>query len=163
MSQMGPDVKSAEELNAITETVIGCAFKVGSALGPGYLEKVYENALVHELRKAGLSVEQQFRLEVWYDGVLVGEYFADVFVDRCVIVEVKATRALADGHFQQCLNYLTATRQPLGLVLNFGQRVTIKRVVSAVAPQFPARNPAHSTDPASAHAATSLCDDLGEV
>ena len=57
MSQMGPDVKSAEELNAITETVIGCAFKVGSALGPGYLEKVYENALVHELRKAGLPVE----------------------------------------------------------------------------------------------------------
>ena len=125
------------ELNALTEKVIGCAFTVRKALGAGFLEKVYENALAHECRKAGLYVEQQRRLVVMYDGVEVGEYIADMVVGHVILVEVKAIRALEAAHDAQCLNYLAATRLPVCLLLNFGTRVVVRRIVGPDAPAFP--------------------------
>ena len=84
-----------ERLNRLTETIIGCAFRVHNVLGCGFAEKVYENALIHEIRKAGLVVAQQVPIEVWYDGVLVGvNYFADVVVEGSVLVETKAVKTL---------------------------------------------------------------------
>ena len=118
-----------KKLNVITETIIGCAFRVHNVLGCGFAEKVYENAMVHELRKAGLSLQQQVPIEVWYDGVMVGNYFADLVVEGIVLVETKAVRNFDDGHTAQCLNYLAATRLPLCLFLNFGRKVEVKRLL----------------------------------
>ena len=113
----------------LTEKIIGCAFKVSNVLGCGYLEKVYENALAHELRKAGLRVEQQKRIDVFYDGILVGYFDADIVVEDNVILEIKAVRVLDEAHKAQTLNYLKSTGQRLGLLINFGTpRVEIKRV-----------------------------------
>jgi GxxExxY protein len=95
-----------DRLNRITEAIIGCAYKVANTLSHGFLEKVYENALAHELRKAGVVVAQQEPLAVRYDGVVVGEFAADLLVNGSVIVELKAVRALDDVHLAQCLNYL---------------------------------------------------------
>jgi GxxExxY protein len=111
----------------LTKTIIGCAFKVHNALGPGFLEKVYENALAHELRKRGLRVAQQAPIEVTYDGVLVGDFYADLWVDARVIVELKAVQALHKRHEVQLVNYLTATGVDTGLLLNFGSSVEVKR------------------------------------
>ncbi len=96
-------------LDSLTERIIGCAYTVGNALGNGFLEKVYENALAHELRKAGLKVEQQRNLKVSYDGVVVGDYVADLLVDESVLVELKSAKSLDDFHVAQCLNYLKAS------------------------------------------------------
>ncbi|KJH71672.1 GxxExxY protein [Aliterella atlantica] len=116
--------------NVITEQVIGCAFKVSNALGVGFLEEVYENALVHELGKSNLHYEQQKMLQVWYDGIVVGNYRADLLVERAVIVELKAVTALDSRHFAQCMNYLKATDLTLGLLINFGNtKVEVKRIV----------------------------------
>ena len=113
------------ELDRITERVIGCAFIVGNGLGCGFLEKVYENALVHELRKAGLFVQ----IEVKYDGVVVGQFFADLLVESSVLVELKAVRTLETNHFAQCHNYLKATNLTVCLLINFGNpKVEIKRI-----------------------------------
>jgi len=120
-----------DRLNAITEQIIGCAFTVHNVLGSGFAEKVYENALVHDLRKMNLQVQQQVPIEVWYDGTLVGQYIADVVVEGVVLVEVKAVRNFDEGHVAQCLNYLAATKIPLCLLLNFGKRVEIKRLRGA--------------------------------
>jgi GxxExxY protein len=118
------------EVNQITEKIIGCAFTVGNKLGCGFLEKVYENALVHELRKAGLRVEPQFRINVYYDGIVVGEYWADLLVEECVIVELKAIRTISEKEIAQCLNYIKATKLTLCLLINFGNpKVEVKRVV----------------------------------
>jgi len=118
------------DLNIITEKIIGCAFKVGNTLGVGFLEEVYENALVHELRKISLFVEQQKALQVLYDGVVVGKYRADLLVEQAIIVELKAVSALEHRHFAQCMNYLKTTGLNLGLLINFGNpKVEIKRVV----------------------------------
>src|SRR4051812_15408023 len=81
-----------EELNELTELIIGCAFTVSNTLGPGFLEKLYENSLVHELRKRGLEVDPQHEIPVYYDGVVVGQFFADILVEEMVIVELKAAR-----------------------------------------------------------------------
>jgi GxxExxY protein len=129
---MGMEAKRDEvaRLNEITGKIIAGAYAVGNTLGPGFLEKVYENALVHELRKAGLHAEQQVPIDVWYDGVVVGNYVADVLVERSVVVEVKAVKAFEDVHFAQCLNYLKATELPICLLINFGApKVQIKRLV----------------------------------
>jgi GxxExxY protein len=120
-----------DRLNALTERIIGCAYTVGNSLGSGFLERVYENALVHELRKSGLSVVAQQPLTVWYDGVVVGEYIADIVVAGSVLLELKAVRTLDDMHVAQCLNYLRATNLPICLLINFGEsRVRIKRLVN---------------------------------
>jgi GxxExxY protein len=117
-------------LNDITGKVIGCAYKVSNTLGSGFLEKVYENALAHELRKAGLQVMQQHGIQVTYDGIVVGDYVADMLVEGRVLVELKAVNALDSIHSAQCLNYLKATGLRLCLLLNFGQpRVQIKRII----------------------------------
>ena len=126
---MDADARRSSDL--ITERVIGCAYAVGNGLGAGFLEKVYENALAHELRKVGLRVEQQRNMQVHYDGVLVGEYIADLLVENTVVVELKAVRAFEDVHVAQCLNYLKAIGLQVCLLINFGNpRVEVKRIVS---------------------------------
>ena len=116
------------ELNALTERIIGCAFRVSNELGCGMLEKVYENALVHELRKNGFFVEQQRRFKVFYDGVEVGEYVADVVVQSSVLLELKAIKDFDEAHSAQCINLLAITKLPVCLLMNFGKpKIDIKR------------------------------------
>jgi GxxExxY protein len=117
--QINADERGLEE---ITGKIIGCAYTVSNTLGCGFLEKVYENALVHELRKAGFEVEQQKSLKVMYDGILVGEYIADVLVQGIIILEVKAVKIFDEVHVAQCLNYLRATGLKLCLLVNFAYR-----------------------------------------
>ena len=120
-----------EKINKITEAIIGSSYKVGGTLGCGFLEKVYENALAHELRIIGLDVKQQQDIAVHYSGVVVGSYCADLLVENCVLVELKAVRDLNDIMRAQCLNYLKATRLRICLLINFGNpRVEVKRIVS---------------------------------
>lgn len=114
--------------DTFTEAVIGHAIRVHQVLGPGFLESVYQNALQHELRKAGMEVEAGLRLEVTYDGVLVGEFVADLLVDTRLLIENKAIHSLAPVHEVQLVNYLTATGIDVGLLLNFGApRLQIRR------------------------------------
>ncbi len=120
-----------ESLNAAVERIIGCALIVSNTLGAGFLERVYENALAHELRKTGLAVARQHRVQVFYDGVVVGDYAVDLLVEASIIVELKAVRVLDRIHTAQCLNYLKATGFRLGLLLNFGNpRLEIRRLVN---------------------------------
>ncbi len=115
-------------MNGLSERIIGAADKVSNVLGCGFLEKVYENALVLELRKSGLFVEPQRPIPVYYDDVQVGEYFADLVVEKAIIVELKAINHLDDVHAAQCINYLKGTGLTLCLLLNFGKpRVEVKR------------------------------------
>ena len=119
-----------EKLNSISHAIIGAAQRVSSKLGYGFLEKVYENALLLELRKAGIRVERQRCIHVYYDGQIVGDYIPDLFVEDSVIVEVKAVSKLDPAHRQQCLNYLRATSRTLALLLNFGRlHLEVGRVV----------------------------------
>ena len=120
----------AHRLNAITETVIGCAYRVLNKLGCGFLEKVYENSLAYEIREAGLEVKQQYPILIRYEGVVVGEYIADPLVEGVVVVEVKAVRALDDIHKAQCINYLKATGLPVCLLMDFGgTKFELKRLM----------------------------------
>jgi GxxExxY protein len=116
-----------ERLNAITEKIIGCAFEVHHILGPGFAERVYENALVYELTKIGLRVQQQTPVIVRYKGIIVGDYIADLIVEECVLAENKAVRNFDDAHVAQCINYLACTALPVCLLLNFGRKVEVKR------------------------------------
>ena len=111
----------------LTKTIIGCAFRVHNTLGHGFLEKVYENALRIELAKQGLEVKQQEPIKVYYEGQVVGDYYADLWVEDRVIVEIRAVRALSKAHEVQLVNYLTATGVDTGLLLNFGPSVEVKR------------------------------------
>ena len=122
---MGTDEK---RFDGITERIIGCAFKVGSKLGCGFMEKVYENALAHELRKAGLNVQQQVAIDVRYDEIVVGQYVGDLLVEGVVLVELKAIKSLDTVHLAQCINYLAATRLLVCLLINFWKKVEIKRI-----------------------------------
>jgi len=125
----GPFVANIMNNDPLTERVLGCAYTVSNTLGCGFLEKVYENALAHEMRKQGRAVEQQKAITVLYDGTSVGDYFADLCVDGAVIVELKAAQELTDAHMAQCINYLKATGMKRALLLNFGRsRIQIKRV-----------------------------------
>jgi GxxExxY protein len=117
-----------EQLNGIAKRIIGCAFTVSNTLGCGFLEKVYENALLHELRKNGLSAHSQQPIHVYYDGIVVGEYFADIVVENTIIIELKILTTHNDFVTAQCLNYLRATGKPLCLLLNFAKpRVEVER------------------------------------
>jgi len=109
------------EINKITKITIGCAYKVINTLGAGFLEKVYENALAHELNKAGLIVSQQHPIQVHYDGLIVGEYTADLFVENQLIVELKTVKELDQIHMAQCINYLKATGKNVCLLINFSR------------------------------------------
>jgi len=106
--------------DALTQKIIGCAMKVHSALGPGFLESVYEKALAYELHKSGLQVECQKPIHVLYDGVIVGDFAADMFIESRVIVENKAVQAILAAHEAQLVHYLAATGVEIGLLLNFG-------------------------------------------
>lgn len=88
------EIKDTEEINELTHCIIGCAMKVSNTLGTGFLEKVYENAVAIEMRKAGLVVEQQKRLMVYYEGEIVGDYFADIVVNGYVLLELKVAKPL---------------------------------------------------------------------
>lgn len=111
----------------LTERIIKAFYTVYNILGYGFLEKVYEKALLLELKKQDLQAVSQKSLKVFYDNEIVGEYFADVIVEHKVIVEVKASKTIADEHEAQLLNYLKATNIEVGLLLNFGQKPEIKR------------------------------------
>lgn len=113
----------------LTSAIIKAFYDVYNQLGYGFLEKVYENALAHELKKRGFSVAQQFPIEVIYDGIVMGSYFADLLVDDAVIVELKAAESIGKQHEAQLLNYLKAGRIDVGLLLNFGPKPQVKRKV----------------------------------
>jgi GxxExxY protein len=133
-SDKTPDSRPAWE--AFTEVIIGGAFRVANTLGPGFLEKVYEHALAHEIRKRGLQVVQQEAIDVLYDGIVVGQYAADLMVEETVIVELKVARSIDDVHMAQCLNYLKATGKPVCLLLNFGTgRIALKRILNPAVPE----------------------------
>jgi GxxExxY protein len=126
-------IKDKVYYDNLTELIIHCAYKVGNNLGSGFLEKVYENALVIELAASGLNVETQKPILVLYAGEVVGEYFADILVDDDIIIELKAVKAIENIHFAQCQNYLKATGKKLGLIINFGEeKVRVRRVANGV-------------------------------
>jgi len=111
----------------LTEKIIQIFYRVYNTLGYGFLEKVYENALVIEFRKEGIHVLSQAPIRVFYESEIIGEYYADLLVDGKVIVEIKAVRKLAQEHEAQLLNYLKASDIEVGLLLNFGARPEVKR------------------------------------
>ena len=112
---------------ALTGTILNAFYTVYNALGYGFLEKVYENALAYELRRRGLHAEPQQQLNVFYDGVIVGEYFADLLVEHVVVLELKAADAIDESHTAQLINYLKATKCEVGFVLNFGPEPKFER------------------------------------
>ena len=115
----------------ISELIIGSAYTVANTLGAGFLEKVYENALAHEIRKNGLEVIQQHAVNVQYDGVVVGEYIADLLIENEILVELKAVKGLDGVHMAQCMNYLKATGLQVCLLINFGSaKIEVKRIVN---------------------------------
>ena len=113
----------------LTEQIIKIYYKVYNTLGYGFLEKIYENAMMIEFRKAGITAASQSPIKVLYEDEIIGEYYADILVDDKVIVEIKATRSLALEHEAQLLNYLKATDIEVGLLLNFGPEPEVKRKV----------------------------------
>ena len=114
----------------LTEKIIGCAYRVYNKMGYGFLESVYEKCLMIELKKAGMHAEAQQQITVFYDGENVGIFTADVVVENQVIVELKSVRRVVKAHEIQLVNYLTATKKDVGLILNFGEsKVEIKRKV----------------------------------
>ena len=122
----------------LTRKIIGCAMTVHRVLGPGFLESVYQNALTHELRKAGLKVECGVKVSVSYDGVVVGDFVCDLLIKGLILVENKAVHALTSAHEVQLVNYLTATGIEVGLLLNFGaERLEFKRKSRTYRPKAP--------------------------
>lgn len=119
------DMKHAD----LTEKIIGIYYQVYNELGYGFLEKVYQNAFYLALRQAGLEVEAQRKIKVWFRGQEVGDYCADLIVSDLVIVELKAVEALVEEHDAQLLNYLRGTDIEVGLLLNFGKKSEIRRKV----------------------------------
>ena len=113
----------------LTEQIIKIFYKVYNILGYGFLEKIYENAMMIEFRKAGIFAESQSPIKVLYEGAVVGEHAADITVDNKVIIELKAVKKLAEDHHAQLLNYLKATNIEVGLLLNFGPKAEIKRKI----------------------------------
>ena len=111
----------------LTKQIIGIFYDVYNILGYGFLEKVYENSLAIRLQKAGLTVDQQKPIKVYFDGQVVGEYFADLVVNDLIILEVKAVQKLAEEHEAQLINYLKATTYEVGLLLNFGPEPQVVR------------------------------------
>ncbi len=113
----------------LTELIIKAYYQVFNRLGYGFLEKVYENALAIELQKTGLTCSQQQPIEVYYDNLVVGCYIADMIVNDCILLEIKAAESLHEAHEAQLTNYLRATKIEVGLLLNFGKKPEVKRKV----------------------------------
>lgn len=119
----------------ITGDIIGCAFKVQNKLGYGFKEKIYQRALAKELRKLGYEVEEELYLNIYYDDEILGKGRADLFVAKKILVELKTLKELSKADEIQLVNYLNATRVEIGLLINFGQSVTIKRKFRDYKPQ----------------------------
>ena len=118
------------EINDITYAINGAVFEVNKVLGPGFLEKVYENALLYELKSQRLKAGSQVPIDVYYKGECVGKYFADILVEDAVIIELKTVVKIEKIHEAQLLNYLKATGIQVGLIVNFRHRkAEIKRLV----------------------------------
>jgi len=118
------------EYKNVTETIIGCAYRVYNKMGFGFLESVYEKCLLIELLKAGLDAESQKPITVYYDDEIVGEFVADIIVNDTIILELKSVRRVVKAHEVQLVNYLVAMGKPIGLILNFGEsKVEVKRKV----------------------------------
>jgi len=113
----------------ITEKIIGAAYRVYNELGFGFLEKVYQNAMLIELEKVNLKAVAEYPITVYYDDKVVGEYAADIIVEDKIILELKSLKLLTDAHRAQLVHYLCATRMEVGLLINFGEKIEIKRVV----------------------------------
>lgn len=113
----------------LSSNIISCFYKVYNTLGFGFLEKVYEYALLIELTKSGLFVERQKPIKVHYEEKIVGEYFADIIIENKIILELKAAESLIEEHELQLINYLKATDIELGLLLNFGKKPEIRRKI----------------------------------
>ena len=113
----------------ITDKIINSFYKVYNVLGYGFLEKVYENALVIELKSAGFKVLQQQNIKVYYENQVVGDYFADIIVNDLIILEIKAAEGLRDENKAQLINYLKATNKEIGLLFNFGKKPDFKRAI----------------------------------
>jgi len=113
----------------ITDKIIKAYYNVYNKLGYEFLEKVYEKVLLIELRKAGINAVNQYMIKVYYDGIEVGNYFSDLFVENVIIVEIKAAEGLAEEHEAQLINYLKATNIEVGLLLNFGNKPSFKRKI----------------------------------
>jgi GxxExxY protein len=114
---------------AVTEMIIGAFYRVYNSLGFGFLEKVYENAMVLELAEVGFLIGQQQSITVYYKGMVVGDYVADITVNNKIIIEMKACDCLREEHTAQLMNYLKATDMEVGLLLNFGRKPEFRRVV----------------------------------
>ena len=125
-----------QTMKELCDVVRETAYAIHVYHGHGHLEKVYENALAHRLRKAGIEVQQQYPLKVYdEDGTIIGEYYADLLVDARLIVELKACRTLADEHVAQILGYLKSARIEDGLLINFGSyRFQIKKYIMSDQP-----------------------------
>ena len=117
------------KLNDITYAINGAIFEVNKVLGPGFLEKVYENALLYELQNRGLKAIGQAPITVNYKGQCVGEYFADLLVEDSIIIELKTAQKIEKIHEAQLLNYLKAMQLQLGLLINFGKELEYERFV----------------------------------
>ena len=113
----------------ITDKIIKAFYKVNNTLGFGFLEKVYENAMMIELRRIGCKVSQQKNIKVYYEDEEIGDYYADLLVDDSVIVELKASKTICEEHEAQLINYLKATSIEVGLLLNFGTKAEFRRKI----------------------------------
>ena len=113
----------------ITEKIIGAAYSVYNYFGFGFVEKVYENALAIEMRKKGLDFKQQVPIKVHYNNDIAGDYVADFLVEEKVLLEIKAVKKLENAHHVQIIHYLKALRLEVGLLLNFGVEIEIKRKI----------------------------------
>ena len=124
-------MRNEQRIRALCDRVRQTAYNLYGYLRNGHLEKVYENGMVHRLRKIGLAVEQQKPLQVRdEDGAVLGDYFADLFVENCLILELKACKALAPEHTAQVLGYLRASGQRDAMLINFGSpRLEIKKLI----------------------------------
>lgn len=123
------------KINELTEVVIACAFKVHNTLGAVFLEKVYEKAMLIELENCNLLAKPQFPVPVYYHETKIGDYYADLFVNDCLIVELKAVENLSVAHEKQLINYLAATNIENGLLINFGSSVQVKRKFKTYRPK----------------------------
>ena len=118
------------EFKELTEKIIGCAYRVYNKMGFGFVERVYEKCMLIELSKAGIHAESQKPITVFYDDESVGEFVADIVVKDTIILELKSVRKIIEAHEVQLVNYLVATKRPVGLIINFGEnKVEIKRKV----------------------------------
>ncbi len=130
-----------------TDQILSALYHVYNTLGYGFLEKVHENALSHELRRRGLQATTQQPIAVWYDDVTVGEYYADVVVNDVIILELKCVTSLTTAREAQLINYLKATGMKVGLLLNFGPKPQMKRKVYGLSNVSPPPQVSRGTRP----------------